>query len=355
MIQHALEISGTSVPRGSRRYIPLPVARLLSGQELSIPLHVLAGANPGPTLGITAVIHGVEYPPIRVIREILTTTDPQRLSGTIVAIPVANPIAFARFSRITPERDVDIANLNRVFPGGVSSQEHGTDRHPSDVGLTERMAAVIVEHFFPHIDALVDFHCTQEPRALRVVLQRKDPEGDVGRRTTELGRVFGMGIIELQTGSRHPGSCSGYAAARGIPSCVAEVGGGYLSRRAEDMAVALGVRGVRNVMKHLRMLDGNLELPTRQLVVEKRVVLRPKAGGYFLAEIEAEDILGAEAGMPVRAGQQLGKVIDPYSLEILEEQVSPVDGVVYVVRRTGLCEAGDRGLGIGVFEGSRWI
>src|SRR3990170_4282155 len=188
MSKIALEINGLTVARGTRAFVQVPVARLLSGQQLTLPFHVLAGASPGPTLGITAAIHGVEYPPIRVIRDIFNSTDPQELSGTILAIPVANPVAFARFSRITPERDVDIANLNRVFPGGVSGQEHGADRVPGDRGLTERMADAIVANFFPHINALVDFHCTQEPRALRVVLQRKNPEGEVGRKTTELGR-----------------------------------------------------------------------------------------------------------------------------------------------------------------------
>src|SRR5574341_2259694 len=144
MSQTALEISGLAVARGKRAFAQIPVARLLSGQQLTLPFHVLAGASPGPTLGITAAIHGVEYPPIRVIREILDSTDPQDLSGTLLAIPVANPVAFARFSRVTPERDVDIANLNRVFPGGVSAQEQGAERIGGGRGLTERMADAIV-------------------------------------------------------------------------------------------------------------------------------------------------------------------------------------------------------------------
>jgi predicted deacylase len=190
---------------------------------------------------------------------------------------------------------------------------------------------------------------------LRVVLQRKNPEGEVGRKTTELGRIFGIGVIEQQTGARHPGSCSGHAAALGIPSCVAEIGGGYLSRVAEDKAVALGVRGVQNIMKHLGMIAGDPEMPARQLVVDKRSAVRPQSGGYLLAEIEAEDILGEAPGVQVQAGQHLGTIFDPYSFETLEELTSPVDGVVYVVRRTGLCEAGDRGMGIGNLDGAEWV
>ena len=80
-----------------------------------------------------------------------------------------------------------------------------------------------------------------------------------------------------------------------------------------------------------------------------------RSGGYLLAEIEAEDIFGESPGVQVRAGQRLGTVFDPYSLDTLEELTSPVDGVVYIVRRTGLCEAGDRGMGIGNLESAEWV
>src|ERR1051325_3328 len=92
----------------------LPITTLASGMDLRLPIHRVVGAQPGPTLGITAGIHGDEYLPIEVVRQLIQQLDPAQLSGTIVAIPVVNPLAIESQTRNTP---IDMNNLNRVFPG----------------------------------------------------------------------------------------------------------------------------------------------------------------------------------------------------------------------------------------------
>src|SRR6056297_1820117 len=86
-----------------RRFVRLPVARTLSG-EVSLPLHVVTGANPGPTLALTAAIHGDETTPIMMMRDLLDGLDPAALSGRVLAVPVCNPPAVGAFGRQTPEQ-----------------------------------------------------------------------------------------------------------------------------------------------------------------------------------------------------------------------------------------------------------
>jgi predicted deacylase len=66
---------------------------------------------------LTSCIHGDEHFPIRILREVILGLNPEELAGTVLAIPVANPVAFARSERSTPEEDIDFANMNRIFPG----------------------------------------------------------------------------------------------------------------------------------------------------------------------------------------------------------------------------------------------
>ena len=103
----------------------LPVTTLASGFELRLPVHVITGAQPGPTLGITAGIHGDEYLPIEAIRRVVEQLDPAQLSGTVLAIPVVNPLAIEAQTRHTP---IDMQNLNRVFPGARPAAEEDQQR-----------------------------------------------------------------------------------------------------------------------------------------------------------------------------------------------------------------------------------
>ena len=93
------EIYGREVEPGDRLYIRMKVAKLLDGGELSIPLHVVAGEEEGPVLGLVAGNHGTEYYHNRVVRRAIEDADPSEMRGTLLAIPVANPRAFASMTR----------------------------------------------------------------------------------------------------------------------------------------------------------------------------------------------------------------------------------------------------------------
>jgi len=55
-------------------------------QAARIPVSVIHGARPGPTLALVAGTHGYEYPPITALQRLRGALDPAKLSGTIPGV-----------------------------------------------------------------------------------------------------------------------------------------------------------------------------------------------------------------------------------------------------------------------------
>jgi predicted deacylase len=82
----------------------------------------------------------------------------------------------------------------------------------------------------------------------------------------------------------------------------------------------VGVTALTNIMKYMDMLEGKPKLPTRQLVVFPENNLRPSHGGAFYSEFRANAI-----GKVVPKGTLLGRVVSPYTFEVLGEIRAPYD------------------------------
>ena len=105
-----------SVEAGTRRHFEIPAGRLPSGSYLSLPLEVVHGLRPGPTVWLSGAIHGDEIVGVEIIRQVLGHLDPRDLAGTVLALPVVNVFGFVMESRYLPDR----RDLNRSFPGSKS-------------------------------------------------------------------------------------------------------------------------------------------------------------------------------------------------------------------------------------------
>jgi predicted deacylase len=281
------------------------VATLASGAPLRLAVHEIAGTRgDGPTLGISALIHGDEIVGLEVIRRLIATTDPATLRGRLVLLPVANPLAFEALTRGTPLA-VEVGNLNRVFPGDPSGD------------LTSRLAAVLTREFIGPITHLIDLHGGGTHPLVDYGISLHD---------LEFGLAFGMRVVrETRT---YAGTMGALAGELGKPSFVPELGGGYV---ADERYVEMGLRGVRNTMIRLEMLDGRPELPDEQLVVETVAGVRPGHGGLLVPAVTME-ALGSE----VPGGTVLGRVVSPYTFETLEELRAPFERSLVVLLRPAL-------------------
>ncbi len=349
------EIGGLTVKPGQRGTTRLPVTRLLVGAELALPAVVVNGATPGPVLGITCAIHGAEHFPIQIVRRVLQDLDPARLTGTVVAVPVANPLTFASRSRIVLEDDIDFGNMNRVFPGVRAKPAFGSgESHPSDRTVSEMLAAALNEQFLSRITHYMDFHCHMEAVGLVKTIRGDNLEGTVREVSYGMNRAMDLELTHEHHFS--PVTASGTAVRRGIPTCVAEIGGGgALSLATEKKAVDRGVRGVLNVMHYLGMLPGKPEPVSRLLVFHRAPHVRPTAGGYLLTKYDPTSLFsGKRLGMEVHKDEVLGAIFDPYTLEPMEEITSPCDGILYMARRSGPVDPGAHAYAVGNYTDAEW-
>ncbi len=111
--QSPIVIGEQEVAAGQRATIDLPVADLYTHTQLTMPVHVINGRRPGPTLFLTAAVHGDELNGIEIIKRVLRLSALKQLRGCVIAVPIVNVFGFINRSRYLPDR----RDLNRSFPG----------------------------------------------------------------------------------------------------------------------------------------------------------------------------------------------------------------------------------------------
>jgi len=120
----------------------------------TIPVHVLEGAQPGPTVVVQGGIHGDEIAGVHALQELLEAgLTPSR--GRLIVIPVMNPGAYRARNRRAP----DGLDLNRCFPGDADAEELEYRLAAFFMGLvqSERPALVATLHesktrYHPDVD-----------------------------------------------------------------------------------------------------------------------------------------------------------------------------------------------------------
>ena len=221
-----LNIAGKAISAGQSATINIPVARLYTHTEMTLPVHILRGKREGPSLFVSAAVHGDEIVGVEVIRRLLKLKIMGRLRGTLIAIPVVNVYGFIHNSRYLPDR----RDLNRFFPG----TEKGS--------LTSRLANLFMEEIVGNSTHGIDLHSGTNHRTnfpqIRACLD--DAE------TRRLAFSFGAPVIlnaDLRDGSLRQ-------AVRdvGIPVLLYEAGEAL---RFDEVAIRTGVKGILSVMRTL--------------------------------------------------------------------------------------------------------
>ena len=85
-----MDICGLKAERGQKLQTYIPVL----DSNTKIPITIINGQNDGPTLLITAGIHGGEYPGIAAAIEISQAIEPEVISGCLIIIHPVNIRSF---------------------------------------------------------------------------------------------------------------------------------------------------------------------------------------------------------------------------------------------------------------------
>jgi predicted deacylase len=288
----------TEVGPGRER-LAIPVSHLASGYALSLPVLVIHGRRAGPRVGVSAMIHGDEIEGLLIVRELWRTITPEALSGSLWLMPVANPLAMEAMSRNTP---IDMLDMNRQFPG------------QPDGWLSEQQAHAMTAGFISEVDCLIDIHAGGTfPWVDYCYIVNAEP----------FSRAFLSALLYKPT-QMYPGTTAAAATARGIPTAVIEIGGGY---RDQDQHVANGVRGVMNMMRQAGALDGEVEVRPRQLLLHDIRVMRPREGGLCVPRGRLTP------GSWLDGPQPLADIVSAHSFETLETMAAPFAKNVVVLAR----------------------
>jgi predicted deacylase len=314
----AEKMSDIKIERGRKTFDFLNICMMADGAPLGIPIHIVAGAKPGPKLVILSSQHGYEIWQISVIRELVEKIDPSKLKGTLVAIPVANPPAFEAGARCGWIDGVfgDHSNMNRLWPSR------------RDGWLTERIIYKLATEVIPGSACVMDLHAA----SMLALALSYGYLGQASKEDLEISKVFGQEILldtqpEERIAKRQLGTISEYLKGQGIPCYGCEIGefpGLWCDRgkRPKEELIRtvpeVGVTGVTNVMKHLDMMEGEPKLPARQLIAQPELVLRPSHGGLLISEKGFDDL-----GTVVPKGELLGTVISPYTFKELDRLTAP--------------------------------
>jgi len=296
------------------------------GSDALLFMHELVGESDGPTIGISASIHGNENAGSQAILELFRRIRDVQLKGRILLLPVANPRAFAVNHRFTP---LDELNLNREFPG----DPRGT--------YTQQLAHALAAEYFDKIDANIDLHSGTDRPTVDYVYIWSD-EG--------LSRAFGSKILyrptEGKTGTVYAGTTKTVTTERraSMPVTTIELGGGIVD---QTPYVERTVDGMLNQLRYLGAIGGDVRPNPKQIVVKELVGIRPKHGGWL-------ETLSPANGEVIRGGQLLGRVVSPYDFELIEEIPTPFENGIMVMQHLtrNLVEAGDYGFMVGNLDGA---
>ena len=314
MARAPIVVGGRSIAAGTRETVELELARLHTHTPVGMPVEVVHGKHDGPTLCVSAAIHGDELNGIEIVRRVLMLPQLKRLRGTLLAVPIVNVFGVLHQTRYLPDR----RDLNRSFPGSESGS------------LAARLAYVFDTEVLSKATHAIDLHTAASHRTnlAQVRANVDDPE------TLRLARAFAAPVII--DAKLRDGSLRATAVERGLPVLLYE--GGQAMRFDED-CIRLGVRGIREVMRALGMLPA---------AKRPRAVTEPvQVGHTSWVRAPTSGILRAYVGLGDRVadGQTLGVVGDPFGDREVGLE-APFGGIVIGYSQLPLVHEGDAAFNI---------
>lgn len=302
-------IGGETIKPGETKRIQLPMPHLYTDTEMSIPVHVQRGRRDGPTMFVSAAIHGDELNGIEIINRLLKSAAIKRLRGTLIAVPMVNVYGVLSQSRYLPDR----RDLNRCFPGS------------SKGSLAARIANLFLKEIANQCDVGIDLHTGAIHRSNlpQIRADLDDPE------TLEIAKAFGLPVLlnaELREGSLRQA-----AGEQGVKMVLYEAG---QALRYDEFSIRAGTKGIINVMRHIGMLNKTQRkgAPPKMFVARQSGWVRANESG-FVTHV-------ASLGDHVEKNQVLAIIANPFGDE-LDRVLSPQEGVVIGKQNIPLAQQGE--------------
>ena len=277
------KFAGKLVRPGDVAQVDLKVSETVSHQPGRIPVIIIRGERPGPTIYVTSAVHGDEINGVAIVRHLIAGLAGRLDRGTLIAVPVVNRFGFDANDRYLPDR----RDLNRHFPGDPKGH----------------MASRIADHLFRKVvqisDAGIDLHTAAAGNSNLCHIRGNADNA----RVKELMRATGVPVLVHSDGPR--GSLRRAATEAGVPSILFEAGE---AGRFHRHAVEIGHHAVMQLLSEAGMVETRFRAPDFQTLVRRSEWVRSDHGGILDLRVEPGDL--------VAKGQELGSIYDPYGRHV---------------------------------------
>lgn len=292
-----LEVPGAAT---ERNFVNNPLFGPPRPRTARMPMMQVNGAHEGPSLCIMAGTHACEYPSIDAAIKTYTDTDPRSLSGNLIIVPVVNLAAFwTRTPYLNPDDGMDI----------------GATYHVEGSTISYLIGKLLREQVFSQADYIVDLHGgdVMEDVVPHAGFTRIGDK-EIDEASEMLARTYGTQYVfeRLEKGAFEKSGLR-------IPRTLAEAG---REGRLEPELTAVHLKGISNIMKALKMIDGTPDIPSAQVVMHGRYEIFVRSAGLFYPSVRMAD--------HIRKGDVLGEIRDLEG-RTLEQIIAPKDGVVLLV------------------------
>jgi len=321
-----LEIAGNNIPAGKRKTLEIPIAQLFDTTKMSIPVEVVRGKEAGPTLFVSAAIHGDEINGVEVVKRLLSNKRINtKMKGTLIAVPIVNSYGFNRNSRYLPDR----RDLNRCFPG----HDKGS--------LGSQLANIFMKEIVQKSTHGIDLHTgaihrTNLPQ-IRACLDDEE--------TNRLAQAFNVPV--LINSNTPDGSLRQAALDKGIPILLFE-GGEAL--RYEEKVIQTAIHGILSVMENIGMISAK----TIKRKKRYKEVFTARSSSWVRAPYSGSLRTLVKLGAHVSKGQVLGIISNPYGRD-KNKVINTKTGIVIGMTMLPLVSKGDAMFHIAAFEDSEAV
>lgn len=306
-------INNVTIAPGESKKVIISKCELPSQNAMEVPAYIYRSTEPGPTVLLSAGMHGEETNGIETLRQLIKREDIcNPLKGTIIVIPVFNVVSFIFNQRYLP----DGRDLNRCFPGSKSGS------------LGSRLAYDIMHTVLPVIDFGIDFHTggasiNNYPQ-LRFVFDNP--------KNMEIAGLFSPPFI--LNASYREGSFRAEAAKQGKHILVFEAGE---SLRFNPIAIEEGVNGCLRMLNRLGMIADSMP-NNNTIILQRDKWLRAEEAGLFRTY--------KKFGSFFEQGETIGAVCDPFNKHEVPI-VAQENGFVIGLNNQPVVHAGDALIHVG--------
>ncbi len=267
-------------------------------------------------ISIVTGIHGDELEGQFVCFEIARRIrgEKDKLTGIVDIYPAMNPLGIDSITRGIPGFDLD---MNRLFPGN------------SDGDMTEYLASRIVKDV-EGSDVCIDIHASNiyltEIPQIRINEQHKDKLIPLAVKTNvDFIWVHGASTVLESTFAHSLNS-------RGVPTLVVEMGVGMRITKAYCNQL---VDGIFYLMKEMGIWQGEAATPRKPIISQD-----PEDVSYLNASVSGIFVPSVRHWEHLKKGDQIGSIIDPLRGKVLDQILSPVDGILFTIREYPVVDEG---------------